>query len=274
MIDVVDSRKPSILSSIREVIRYKDLLLVLAYRDIRVKYAQTALGLIWAVVQPLLTVGILTIVFSKVAKVNTGNVPYPLFALVGMIGWSYYSFVLTQSGSSVIAAQNMVKKVYLPKIVLPLSKAMTGVVDLMVTMVFTGILLLFYSYPISGNIVYLPIVLLLLAFSALSIGILVSALTVRFRDIQHILPFIIQFGLYITPVAYKSEAVAKMMPETLRFAYYLNPVAGVIDALRWSIFGLEINWLYFSVSFAMTVVLFMMSFLYFNNVEMTIADIV
>ena len=221
---VVDAGKKGINLNLRELYLYKDLFLILAYRDLRVRYAQTFLGLLWAILQPLATLIIFTVVFGKVAQVDTEGIPYPLFAVCGMAAWSYFAFVLNQSGNSIIGAQEMVKKIYFPRLVIPLSKAVVGFVDFIIAFAFIVILLLYYGVTPSGNVIFLPVFILLTIASALAAGIWLSALTIRYRDFQHIVPFIVQFGLYATPVGYQSKDVVDNLPAWGSFLFYANPM--------------------------------------------------
>ena len=196
----VDANKKGLRLNFKELYDYRDLFYILAWRDIRVRYAQTFLGLFWAFLQPAATLLIFILIFGKAVRVDTGNVPYPLFALCGMAAWAYFSYVLSQSGQSIIGAQEMVKKIYFPRLVIPLSKAVTGFVDFFVALIFMIVLMIVYGYSPSVNLIYFPAFFLLGIFAAMGVGIWLSALTIRYRDFQHVVPFLVQFGLYATPV--------------------------------------------------------------------------
>ena len=271
---VVDADKERLSLNLRELIAYKDLFLVLAYRDLRVRYAQTFLGLFWAFIQPAATLLIFTVVFGMAVKVDTGGVPYPIFAIAGMSAWAYFAFVLNQSGNSIIGAQEMVKKIYFPRLVIPLSKAVVGFVDFAVALLFMAILMIIYGFMPSGNIIYLPIFILLTIITALAVGIWLSALTIRYRDFQHIVPFMVQFGIYATPIAYPAETIVKTLPTWAVVIYYLNPMAGVVEGFRWSILGGEAPSQYSYISVILVIVLFVSALFYFRKVERVMADIV
>lgn len=271
---VVDAGKKGINLNLRELYQYKDLFLILAYRDLRIRYAQTFLGLLWAVLQPLATLVIFTVVFGKVAKVDTEGVPYPLFAVCGMAAWAYFAFVLNQSGNSIIGAQEMVKKIYFPRLVIPLSKAVVGFVDFTIAFIFIIILLLYYGVAPSANVVFLPLFIFLTVVSALAAGIWLSALTIRYRDFQHIVPFIVQFGLYATPVGYQSKDVVDNLPAWGSFLFYANPMAGIVEGFRWSILGGSPPSSYAYISFCVILLLFISGLFYFKKVERVMADIV
>ena len=271
---IVDASKPKWRINIKELWAYKDLFYILAYRDLRVRYAQTFLGLVWAFIQPLATLVIFTVVFGRVAQVDTGDVPYPLFAVSGLAAWAYFGFVLNQSGNSIIGAQEMVKKIYFPRLVIPLSKALVGFVDFFIALLFIVVLMVYYQFLPSTNIIYLPLFIILTIISALAVGIWLSALTIRYRDFQHVVPFLVQFGLYATPVGYQAKDVIKNLPEWATYLYYANPMAGIIEGFRWSILGGETPSEYAYFSFIVVLILFISGLYYFKKVERVMADIV
>lgn len=271
---VVDAGRRRLTLELKELFSYKDLFLIFAYRDYRVRYAQTLLGLIWAFVHPLATLLIFIVVFSKAAGVKTDPIPYPLFAVCGMSAWTYFSVVMSQSGSSIIAAQGMVQKIYFPRLIIPLSKAVVGLVDFGITFLFIIGLMIYYRFIPSANIVFLPLFILMTILSSLGVGVWLSALTIRYRDFQHIIPFMVQFGLYITPTAYPSELLVKTLPGWAMSIYYLNPMAGVIDGFRWSILGGTPPGFFAWISFAIVIILFISSLYYFRRIERIMADIV
>ena len=249
---------------------YKDLLWILAWRDYKVRYAQTGLGFAWAFIQPVFTLLIFILVFNRVAGIKTGDVPYPVYAQSGMVAWTYFSFLLSQAGSSIIGAQAMIKKIYFPRLVVPLSKAVVGLIDFSISFLLLVILMLYYGFVPSGNIIYLPLFILIALVAGLGVGIWVSALTVRFRDFNHLLPFVVQLGMYATPIAYPASKV----PAEYQTLYHLNPMAGVVEGFRWSIVGGNAPHPMIYLSLAVVAVLFITSVFYFNKVEKVMADIV
>ena len=271
---VVDAEKQKLSLNLRELFQYRDLFVILAYRDLRVRYAQTFLGFFWAFLQPAATLLIFTVVFGKAVKVDTGGVPYPLFAIAGMTAWTYFAFVMNQSGNSIIGAQEMVKKIYFPRLVIPLSKAVVGFVDFAIAFLFLAVLMVVYKFVPSWNMVYLPIFILLTIISALAVGIWLSALTIRFRDFQHVVPFLVQFGLYATPTAYPAKTIINNLPDWAVVLYYMNPMAGVVEGFRWSILGGAAPSDYAYISFALIAILFVSALFYFRKVERVMADIV
>jgi lipopolysaccharide transport system permease protein len=246
------------------------LLWTLAYRDFKVKYAQTLLGVIWAIIEPLFTAILLSFVFNKVADAKTYGVNPILFGLTGVIAWNYFANVVNQGTTSLILAQNMVKKIYFPKILLPASKALAALPDMIITVIFTIIYYLIYWNQYNLQILFFPIFLILTILSATSLGIWFSALNIRYRDFRHVVPFVIRIGLFVTPIAYTTLEI----PDKYRWIFFLNPMTGVIEGLRWSLFGLEMQWNYFYISLIVIIVLFTSGFYFFNKMEKNIADII
>ena len=273
-IKIIDSKSKSFLPDFKELMRYKDLFFTLAWRDFRVRYAQTSIGLLWAFVQPIITLLILSLVFNQFANVDTGKIPSLLFNTSGLCMWTYFAYVMSNSGSSIIQSQEMVKKIYFPRLIIPLSKALVGLIDLGITILILLILMIYYQILPSSTIVYAPIFILAGMLAALSVGIWLSALTVRFRDFQHIVPFMVQIGLYITPVAYPIELASERMPSWAMFLYYLNPMAGVVQGFRWSIFGGPTPDPMMYLSFVVVALLFVSGLLYFRKIEAEMADFV
>jgi lipopolysaccharide transport system permease protein len=271
---IVDANKSRFSINLKELLDYKDLFLILAYRDLRVRYAQTFLGVTWAFVQPAATLLIFTVVFGRAVKVDTGGIPYPVFAITGMTAWTYFAFVLNQSGNSIIGAQEMVKKIYFPRLVIPLSKALVGFVDFLIAFAILIVLMAIYQVTPSINLVFLPVFVLLTLVSSLAVGVWLSALTIRYRDFQHVVPFLVQLGLYATPIAYPSETIINNLPKWGTVLYYLNPMAGVVEGFRWSILGGISPNPFAYLSFGIVALLFISSFVYFKRVEKIMADIV
>jgi lipopolysaccharide transport system permease protein len=270
---IIDASKKSIIPDFKELYRYKDLFVTLSWRDFRVRYAQTTVGLLWAVLQPVITLFILSLVFGKFVGVKT-EIPHLLFTMTGMTLWSYFSYVMTNSGSSIIAAQGMVKKIYFPRLIIPLSKAAVGLIDLFIALVIMIILMIYYQILPSANWPFAILFILFGMIAALAVGIWLSALTVRYRDFQHVVPFMVQIGLYITPVAYPAGFAAKHLPNWAASLYYLNPMAGVIQGFRWSLFGGEAPGMMMWISLGMTLLILISGLFYFKKVEAVMADLV
>jgi lipopolysaccharide transport system permease protein len=270
----VDAKAWSPFPDFRELLAHRDLFLTLAYRDIRVRYAQTFLGFSWALFQPLATLLIMVLVFGRAVKVETMGVPYPLFAITGISAWAYFAYVLKESGSSIIGAQEVVRKIYFPRMIIPLSKATVGLVDLSVALGVMMVMFAYYGVMPGANALLALVYLLGIMLAALAVGIWISALTIRFRDLQHVVPFLIQFGLFATPVAYPAELVTKALPKWAQVIYFINPMSGLIEGYRWCLLGVGAPGGLCMISIASTVILAVTSLLYFRFVERFIADMV
>ncbi len=269
---VIEPSKFSLSLNLRELWEFRELLWTLTYRDFRVKYAQTAIGFAWAFINPIFSILILSFVFGTIAKVGTGNsdVPHLLYTTAGMCGWTYFSAVLAGAGGSIIGAQGMVKKIYFPRLVIPLSKALTAFIDLMIVLFIIVILMVYYGIPPKSTLIYLPFFLLIAIIAGLTGGIWMSALTVRFRDFVHITPLLLRVGMYATPIAFPASSV----PEKYQLLFYLNPMAGVVEGVRWSIIGGTPPNSYAYISFAIICVFFVLGTFYFNQVQRKMADII
>lgn len=255
---------------IKELNDYRELLLTLAYRDFRVKYAQTILGLLWAIIEPLFSAIILSLIFNKIAGVNTFGINPVLFGLTGMMVWNYFANVIHQGSNSLILAQNMVKKIYFPRIIVPASKAIGSLPDLLITIIFTLIFYFISFDEITVNLLFLLLFIVMSIIVSLSLAIWFSAMNIRYRDFQHIVPFVTRIGLFLTPVAYSSFEI----PENYRWIFFLNPLTGVIEAIRWSMFNIDVDWGLISISLFVAIFLMFTGFLYFNKLEKSIADII
>jgi len=269
----IDASHSSIIPDFKELYRYKDLFITLTWRDFKVRYAQTTIGLLWALIQPVITLLILSLVFGKFVGVKT-DVPYLLFAMTGLTIWTYFSFVISNAGASIIASQGMIKKIYFPRLIIPLSKAAVGLIDLGISLVIMVFLMFYYGIVPSSNVWLAPVFLFFGMLAALAVGIWLSAITVRYRDFQHVVPFMVQIGLYITPIAYPADFAMQQLPKWAATVYYLNPIAGVVQGFRWSIFGGEAPGSLMYVSFVMILFLFISGLFYFKKVEGDMADYV
>jgi lipopolysaccharide transport system permease protein len=271
---IIDANKSILSPNLRELLDYKDLFYTLSYRDFKVKYAQTFLGFAWAFIQPAMTLMVFALVFKRGLQLDTGDIPYILFAACGLAGWTYFSSVISSAGGSIIGAQSMVQKIFFPRLIIPLSKALVGLIDFVIALLIIFVLMIFYQFPPSPNVVYLPVFILLTLIASLGVGIWLSALSIRYRDFQQIVPFLVRFGMFFTPVAYPASVLIKRIPDWASIVYYLNPVAGIIDGYRWCILGSEPPGFYSYISFGIIILLFITSLFYFKKVEKTIADII
>ncbi|MDX2359889.1 MAG: ABC transporter permease [Crocinitomicaceae bacterium] len=270
---VIDANKKRIFPDFKELFRYKDLFYTLAWRDFKVRYAQTTIGLLWAIIQPVVTLLILSLVFGRFVGVET-EIPHILFTVVGTSIWGYFAYVMTNSGNSIISNQGMVKKIYFPRLIIPLSKAVVGFIDFAISLLIMIALMIYFGIGPSSNVILAPVFILMGIIAALSVGIWLSALSVRYRDFQHIVPFLVQIGLYLTPIAYPAEFATQHLPKWAATVYFLNPMAGVVQGFRWSLFGGTAPGNLIWVSAIMILVLFISGLMYFTKVEDKMADFV
>jgi lipopolysaccharide transport system permease protein len=245
----------------------RNLIVVFAMRDLKVQYAQTYFGLLWSMIQPLTGLIIFTFFFQRVIPLKL-NVPYSAFAFTGIMGWFYFTALVGQAGTVLMNNQQLLKKIRFPSLILPLSKALVGLVEFSISLVILNVVLLANHFSLSPKIIFLPVAVLANIIVGLSVGIWLSALTIRFRDLHHIIPYLIGFGIWLTPVFYPSG----MVPENYKWLYYFHPVANIIAFYRWIFIGLPMNWPQFVCSFAVALVLFMTGLPFFIRNEKFIAD--
>lgn len=253
--------------------RYRELFYILSWRDITVRYKQTVIGILWAIIRPLLTMVIFTVIFGKLAKLPTnGNVPYPIMVFVGMLPWQFFSTAISESSNSLVSNTQLITKVYFPRIIIPISSVVTSFIDFLVSFVILILLMVFYHFTPSWHIIFLPVFLLIAFLASAGTGLYITALNVKYRDFRYIVPFIVQFGLYISPVGFSSSVV----PEKYRLLYSLNPMVGVIDGFRWSILGGKstINLSYFLMSIIVVVFFLVLGIYQFRKMEKKFADII
>jgi lipopolysaccharide transport system permease protein len=251
--------------------RYRELFYFLAWRDILVRYKQTVLGVAWAVIRPLLTMIVFTVIFGRIAKMPSEGVPYPLLVLAAMLPWQFFSNALSESSNSLIGNANLISKVYFPRLVVPGSSVVVSLVDLIISFVILAALFIFYRFMPGWHILLLPGFILLAFVAALGPGLLITALNVEYRDFRYIIPFIVQFGLYVSPVGFSSAVI----PPAWRLLYSLNPMVGVIDGFRWCICGTTaLYWPGFVLSLTMTGLLLAWGVVYFRRMERTFADVI
>ena len=210
--------------------RYRELFYILSWRDIKVRYKQTVVGALWSILRPLLTMIIFTVLFGSIANIPAKiNAPYALMVYAGLLPWTFFSTSLSEAGNSLISNSNLISKVYFPRLIVPTASVITSLVDFFISFVLMFLLYAWFSYPPDWHIVFLPFFLLLAFIASMGIGLYITALNVKYRDFRFILPFIVQFGLYVSPVAINSN----MIPEKWRPLYDINPIVGVIDGFRW-----------------------------------------
>jgi lipopolysaccharide transport system permease protein len=250
---------------------YRELVLFMIWRDIKVRYKQTFLGAAWAVIQPLLTMLVFNFVFGTVAKVPTDGVPYPIFSYTALLPWGMFTTALNTASRSLTANQNMVTKIYFPRLVLPLASVLGGIVDFAIAFVILVGLMIYYRVTPTIAVWMLPLFLLLTLITALGTALWLSAINVRYRDVNYVLPFLTQFWLFLTPVAYS----AKIISEKWQVVYSLNPMAGVVNGFRWALLGTDTGpGLTMAVSVAIAVLVLISGLFYFRSMERTFADMI
>ena len=256
--------------NLRDLWIYRELVLFMIWRDVKVRYKQTLLGMAWAVIQPLLTMIVFNFLFGKVAKVPTEGIPYPIFAYTALLPWGLFVTALNQGSRSLVAHNNMITKIYFPRLILPLSAVLSGLVDFAIAFVILIVLMIIYKVTPSVNAIWaLPLFLVFAILSALGVALWLSAFNVRYRDVNYALPFITQIWFFITPVAYSDQVIS----ENWRLVYSLNPMAGVINGFRWSLLGAGNGpdaalWL----SAAISLLILVSGLFYFRSMERTFAD--
>jgi lipopolysaccharide transport system permease protein len=258
--------------NLREVWAYRELLYFLTWRDVKVRYKQTLLGIAWAVIQPLFTMLIFTLFFGKLAGIDahTDGIPYPLFAYAGLLPWTFFANAVTSSGNSLVGSANLITKVYFPRMIVPGAAVAAGLVDLAVAFVLLIALMVYYHVAPSLNLLLLPFLVLVATIFAVAVGMWLSALNVKYRDIRFALPFMIQLWMFVSPVIYP----ATILPAKWRWLLELNPLTGIIEGFRSSLFGRPFNWKTLAISTVLTLVSLVYAAYSFRRVERYFADIV
>lgn len=256
----------------KDLWRYRELFYFLAWRDILVRYKQTVIGIAWSVLRPLLTMIVFTIVFGKIAKLPSGNTPYPILVFSALLPWQFFANAFSESSNSLINYAGMISKIYFPRLIIPTSTVIVSLVDFFISGAILAALMIWYGFLPSGRILTLPLFIVLAFGAAIGAGLWIAALNVKYRDFRHVVPFIVQFGLYISPVGFSSAIV----PEKWRLIYNLNPMVGVIDGFRWAILPDNhlLYWPGFILSVIIVIMLLLTGVIYFRNTEKTFADII
>jgi len=256
----------------KDLWRYRELFYFLAWRDIVVRYKQTSIGIAWALIRPFLTMVVFTVVFGKLAKLPSEDVPYPILVFAAMLPWQFFANALSECSNSLIGNANLISKVYFPRLIVPGSAVIVSFVDFLVSGIILLALMAWYNFVPDWRIITLPLFILIAFGAAMGAGLWLAALNVKYRDFRYIVPFIVQFGLYISPVGFSSSIV----PEQWRMIYSLNPMVGVIDGFRWAILRgkVELDWPRFTLSLALVALLFASGIWYFRKTERTFADVI
>ena len=256
----------------KDLWRYRELFFFLSWRDILVRYKQTVIGVLWAVLRPLLTMIVFTFIFGNVAKLpSEGNAPYPILVYAAMLPWQFFASALQENSNSLISNANMVSKIYFPRLVIPTSSVIVSFIDFLISFIILILLMIIYGFMPPVKIFALPIFTIIAFFASMGCGLWLAALNVNYRDFRYIVPFIVQFGLYISPVGFSSNII----PEKWRLLYSLNPMVGVIDGFRWSIIGnTQVYVPGFVLSLIIVAIVFITGLRFFRKTEKVFADII
>ncbi|HKN82630.1 MAG TPA: ABC transporter permease [Pyrinomonadaceae bacterium] len=256
--------------SLKDIWAYRELLFFLTWRDVKVRYKQTALGAAWAILQPLFMMVIFTIFFGRLAGVASSGIPYPLFALAGLVPWTFFSNSITASGNSLVGSANLITKVYFPRLIVPAAAMLAGLVDFVLAFALLLLLMLYYRTALTVQILFLPVLVLLTALFALGVGTWMSALNVKYRDVRFALPFVIQLWLFVSSVILPSSSI----PPKWRWILLLNPMSAIIEGYRSALFGLPFDWPALGLAAVLTIVTLLYAFYAFGRVERSFADVI
>jgi lipopolysaccharide transport system permease protein len=254
----------------REIWRYRELLWFLVWRDLKIRYRQTALGVAWAVLQPLIMMLTFTVFFNRLGRIESGGPPYALFAFVGLLGWTFFANAVTASSSSLIGNERLISKIYFPRLYIPLGGIVALAIDLVPSIFLCFLLMAYYRWPLTAAVFWLPIFIFGTFLAASGVGLMLSALNVQFRDIKYVIPFLVQFGLFVTPVIYPVDLV----PEKYRIWLGLNPMSGMVEGLRYAFLGGSANWRLITESMTVSVALFVAGTFVFRRMERRFADLI
>jgi lipopolysaccharide transport system permease protein len=268
---VIETRKSLLHLDLKAIWEYRELLYFLVWRDLKVRYRQTVIGIGWVVLQPLMTMAIFTAVFGTFAKIPSDGLPYPIFAYSALLPWNLFASSLTRAGESVVGNAQLISKIYFPRLLLPFSGILSPIVDFAISFVILVIMMIWFGTLPTWGVLALPFFLLLAVLTALAVGLWLSALNVRYRDVGHTVPFLIQLWMFASPVAYP----VSLIPEKWRMLYSLNPMAGVIEGFRWALLGKESpDFGVITISSVMVLALLLPGIVYFKYTERTFADVV
>lgn len=267
----IEPTKGWVALQLRELWRYRELLYFLTWRDIKVRYKQTVLGAAWAVIQPFMTMVVFSLFFGRLAQIPSDGIPYPIFSYAALVPWTFFANGLGQSSNSLVGSSNLIKKVYFPRLAIPIATILSGVIDFILAFLVLLVMMFFYGIFPTANVVWLPFFLLLALVTSLGAGLWLSAMNVQFRDVRYVVPFLTQLWLFATPIAYPSSII----PEVWRPLYAVNPMVGVVEGFRWALLGVETRPGPMVVVSAIAAVgLLVSGAFYFRRMEKTFADVV
>jgi lipopolysaccharide transport system permease protein len=255
---------------LKELYQYRELLWVLTARDIKVRYKQTVLGITWALIQPVSSMIIFSVIFGKLAKIDTGETPYPIFVYAGLLPWTFFSTALSSSAGSILNSGYLLSKVYFPRFILPIAGIGSGILDFFISLTLLFALMVYFNVGLTLNLLAAPLILLGTVLTAVGVGGLLAGVSVRYRDFRYVIPFMIQFWMYISPVVYPPT----LIPESYRWLIFLNPMAGFIDGFRAAFLGQDFNLVALGISGSISILFFIAGALVFSRYEKQIADII
>jgi lipopolysaccharide transport system permease protein len=267
---IIEPNKAWSVVELRDLWAFRELLYFLTWRDVKVRYKQTELGVAWAIIQPLFTMLVFTLFFGRLAGVPSDNVPYPVFAYAGLLAWTFFANAITNSGNSLVGSANLITKVYFPRMIIPGAAVAAGLVDFAIAFLIMIVLMVYYGVMITWSILMFPVVVLLTTLLALGMGMWLSGLNVKYRDVRFALPFLVQLWMFVSPVIYPTS----FLPAKFRWLLSLNPMTGIIEGYRSSLFGLPFKWAALAGSTAITLILLIYSAYSFRRMEKSFADIV
>jgi lipopolysaccharide transport system permease protein len=267
---VVEARQSGAGIKPKELWAHRELLYFLVWRDVKIRYKQTLLGAAWAIIQPLLTMLVFTFIFGRVAKIDSNGIPYPVFAYAALLPWTFFANAITSSGNSIVGSAHLITKVYFPRPIIPMASVCAGLVDLAVAFPMLAVLMFYYHIGITVNALVLVPLVLLTTLLAIAVGMWISAINVKYRDVKFAMPFVVQIWMYLSPVAYPSSLV----PARWRTIYSFNPFVGIIDGYRAALFGRPFNWKALGISLVVTLVFLAYASYQFRKMEKGFADII
>jgi len=261
----------------KDLWRYRELFYILSWRDIKVRYKQTIIGVAWSVLRPLLTMTIFTFVFGNIAKFQAPpGTKYSLLVFAGLLPWQFFSGGLTEASNSLVGNERLISKVYFPRMIIPAASIITSLVDFLISLGLMFLLLIWFKIVPSVNLILLPLFIVMAFFASFGVGLWLTALNVKYRDFKHAVPFLVQIGLYLSPVGFTSEKAGEIIPEKFRLLYYLNPMAGIIDGFRWCFFGdkTPLNWSGQLISLLIIIMFLLIGIRTFRKMEKSFADLI
>ena len=267
---VVEAQRSGVGINLQELWAYRELLYFLVWRDVKIRYKQTLLGVAWAIIQPLLTMLVFTFIFGRVAQIGSNGIPYPVFAYAALLPWTFFANAITTSGNSIVGSAHLITKVYFPRPIIPVASVCAGLLDLAVAFPMLAVLMFYYRIEITLNALFLVPLLLLTTLLAIAVGMWVSAINVKYRDVKFAMPFVVQIWMYLSPVAYPSSVV----PARWRTVYSLNPFVGIIDGYRAALFGRALDWKTLAISVVITLGFLAYAAQQFRKMEKGFADII